>query len=71
MALSASLCALLVVGLMVPTLAGAEWTTPVNLSAAGQSASAPQVAVDAVGDAVVTWQRSDGANQRIQASAGP
>ena len=66
--LSASLCALLVVGLLVPALAEAAWTTPVDLSAAGQDA-APQVAVDADGDAVFTWLRSDGTDYRIQARA--
>jgi hypothetical protein len=67
--LSASLCALLAVGLLVPTLAGAAWTTPVNLSASGQPASQPQVAVDPDGDAVFTWRRFDGANNRVQTRA--
>ena len=40
-----------------------------TLSAAGQSATIPQVAVDADGDAVFTWQRSDGTNSRVQARA--
>jgi hypothetical protein len=38
-----------------------------TLSAAGQDAQTPQVAVDANGNAVVVWQRSDGTNVRIQA----
>jgi hypothetical protein len=67
--LSASLCALLVVGLLVPTLARAEWTTPVDLSASGQDASSPQVAVDGEGNAVFTWLRFDGTNFRVQAQA--
>jgi hypothetical protein len=40
-----------------------------TLSAAGQDAFEPGVAVDGAGDAVFTWQRSDGANLRIQARA--
>ena len=40
-----------------------------NLSAAGQNAFDPQVAVDADGDAVFTWSRFDGTNDRIQARA--
>ncbi|MDQ3990775.1 MAG: hypothetical protein M3245_00490, partial [Actinomycetota bacterium] len=42
-------------------------TTPETLSAAGQNADQPQVAVDADGDAVVVWRRFDGTNLRIQA----
>jgi hypothetical protein len=38
-----------------------------TLSAAGQDAVSPQVAVDANGNAVVVWQRYDGTNFRIQA----
>jgi hypothetical protein len=40
-----------------------------TLSAPGQNAYFPQLAVDADGDAVFTWQRSDGARDRIQARA--
>jgi hypothetical protein len=40
-----------------------------TLSDAGEDASLPQVAVDAVGDAVFTWRRFDGTNNRIQARA--
>ena len=39
-----------------------------TLSASGQSAL-PQVAVDADGDAVFTWTRFDGTNDRVQARA--
>jgi hypothetical protein len=49
-----------VVGLLVAPLSHAAWTAPVNLSAANQNASRPQVAVDADGDAVFTWRRFDG-----------
>ncbi len=65
---TASLCALVAVGLQVPALAGA-WTAPVTLSAGGEDSSGAQVAVDADGDAVFTWVRSDGTNDRIQARA--
>ena len=63
---SAVLFVLLAVGLALPALATAEWTTPVDLSQAGQSATNPQVAVDADGNAVFTWARSDGTNTRVQ-----
>jgi hypothetical protein len=43
-------------------------STTVNLSAAGQNASVPQVAVDQAGDAVVVWQRSNGTNEIVQAA---
>lgn len=50
---------------------GVTWSTPVVLSAAGQSAGAPSVAISADGaTAVVAWQRSDGSRQRAQAVAG-
>jgi hypothetical protein len=42
-----------------------------TLSDAGQSASPPRIAVDPLGDAAVTWKRSDGTNDRIQAAFGP
>jgi microcompartment protein CcmK/EutM len=41
------------------------------LSDPGQNGFSPQVGVDADGDAAVAWRRFDGANDRIQASAGP
>src|SRR3954451_560852 len=37
------------------------------LSEVGQNAQGPRVAVDADGDAVFTWARSDGTNLRVQA----
>jgi hypothetical protein len=67
--LSHSLWVLLIVGLLAPTSAAAQWTAPVDLSEAGRDASEPQVGVDADGDAVFTWAQSDGANMRIQARA--
>jgi Ca2+-binding RTX toxin-like protein len=39
------------------------------LSAAGQNADVPQVAVDPNGNAVFTWTRSDGTNTRVEAVA--
>jgi hypothetical protein len=49
---------------------GTGTLSPVQtLSAPGQDASPPQVAVDADGDAVITWVRSDGSNDRMQAQA--
>jgi hypothetical protein len=42
-----------------------------TLSAAGQNAMAPAVAVNQGGNAVATWRRFDGTNNRIQAAAGP
>ena len=39
----------------------------VDLSAAGQPAFAPQLAVAADGSATVTWYRGDGSNTRVQA----
>ena len=38
-----------------------------SFSPAGQDASSPEVAVDPDGDAVFTWNRTDGANLRIRA----
>jgi hypothetical protein len=43
------------------------WKPVQTLSAAGQDATAPQLAVDRHGNAVVVWQRNDGTNDRIQA----
>ena len=40
-----------------------------TLSAGGQDAENLQLALDATGDAVLVWQRSDGANVRIEARA--
>jgi hypothetical protein len=51
--------------------AGGEWADPDDLSASGRNAFVPVVATnDAVG-AVASWSRSDGANQRVQASVRP
>ncbi len=52
-------------------LAAPFWLRPIDLSAAGQSAEYPQVAVDPAGDAVAVWARSNGANTIVQSAARP
>ncbi len=47
------------------------FSTPVSLTADGENASAPAVAMDAAGDAIALWSRSDGANIRVEASTAP
>jgi hypothetical protein len=47
------------------------WSTPINLSDAGQGASQPQIDVDPSGNLLVVWSRSDGVNLRIQATFKP
>jgi hypothetical protein len=49
--------------------AGGAWETVQDLSAAGQSAGYPQLALDAAGNALAVWQRSNGSNFIIQAAA--
>ncbi len=55
--------------------AGGAWSATVDVSTDTQDAGNPQVALDAFGDAAATWARSDGANDRVQATgldvAGP
>jgi hypothetical protein len=51
------------------SLNGAAWTAPVNLSASGQTASYPQVVLDANGFATAVWQRNDGTTNVIQSSS--
>jgi hypothetical protein len=48
--------------------AGGSWSAPVNLSAAGEDADSPRVALDASGDVFVAWDRSDGSTDRLQAA---
>lgn len=52
---------------------GRAWQPPVELSSAGQHASAPQVAVNARGDAVAIWTRrdADAENYIVQGAARP
>jgi hypothetical protein len=54
-----------------PACAAPTWLVPTNLSAAGQNASAPRIAVDQQGDAVAVWERSNGSNDVVQASVRP
>jgi hypothetical protein len=46
------------------------WRKPVTLSAAGQSAHSPQVALDAQGNATALWTRFDGKSAYIAEAAG-
>jgi hypothetical protein len=46
--------------------ASGEFSDVQTLSAAGQDASRPRVAIDADGNAVVSWERSDGTDVRVQ-----
>ena len=50
---------------------GGVWQAPVDLSAPGQNAVAPQLAVDAQGDATAVWQRFNGTDTIVQAAARP
>jgi hypothetical protein len=47
--------------------AGSGWRAPSDGSASGQDSTDGQVAMNAAGDAVLAWGRSDGTNTRIQA----
>ena len=47
---------------------GAGFTVPVDLSAAGQDAVFPAVAMDAAGDATALWWRSDGVDEIVEAA---
>jgi PKD domain len=50
--------------------AGGAWQTPVTLSAAGNNANEPRVAVNARGDAVAEWERPSG-EELIEAATKP
>jgi hypothetical protein len=54
--------------LAVPALAARTWEQPIELST---RASMPQVKVNAKGDAVAIWERSEGKNSVIEASSRP
>ncbi len=58
---------------VAPAVAAPTWLAPAKLSAAGQSAQAPQVSVDAQGDALAVWQRFDEKSGKtvIEASSRP
>jgi len=51
--------------------AGGAWQSPVNLSAAGETAKEPQLALDAAGNAVAVWTRHDGLDFIAQAAVRP
>lgn len=51
--------------------AGGAWQGPVDLSAAGETAKEPELAVDAAGDAVAVWTRFDGLDFTVQAAVRP
>lgn len=51
--------------------AGGVWQAPVDLSATGQKALGPQVAIDPQGDATAVWQRPNGTNTIVQAATLP
>ncbi len=49
-------------------LYAATWASPIDQSAAGESASQPQISFNDSGEAVAIWTRFDGSNQIIQAA---
>ena len=50
---------------------GATWSSPVNLSAAGQNADGPQITSSSDGATLTaTWRRFDGSNNIVQAATG-
>jgi hypothetical protein len=51
--------------------AGGSWSAPVKLSAAGETAENPRVAMDAAGDAITTWKRDNGTNLIVEAASRP
>jgi hypothetical protein len=48
---------------------GGAWSASVKVSVPGQNASNQRVAIDARGDAVATWERSNGTNEIVEASS--
>ncbi len=50
---------------------GGSWSAAADLSAPGENASEPQVAVDPQGVAVAVWRRSDGTNYIVQSATRP
>jgi hypothetical protein len=57
--------------LPAPALGTPAWLSPINLSAAGQDAEAPQVAVDPAGNVITVWSRSNGSNTIVQSAIRP
>jgi hypothetical protein len=50
------------------TIDSMSWKAPVAISGAGNNASAPQVAMDNKGNAIIAWYQSDGTYSRIYRS---
>jgi PKD domain len=50
---------------------GGGFSAPVDLSLPGKSAFAPQIAMNAAGEAVAVWERSNGTNVIVQGSIRP
>ncbi len=55
----------------VPGMASATFSAAVDLSASGRDAGSPQVAVGPDGATTITWERSNGTNDIIQAATRP
>ncbi|QBX54465.1 PKD domain-containing protein [Nocardioides seonyuensis] len=51
--------------------AGGSWSAPADLSAAGQSANTPRLAVDGQGGVTVVWYRWNGSHYLVQAVSRP
>jgi hypothetical protein len=51
--------------------AGGRWQAPTDVSAGGQHASSPQLAVDARGTSVAVWERLKDGNYVVQAAVRP
>ena len=51
--------------------AGGSFGEPVDLSASGQNAADPQIALDPAGNAIAIWSRSDGTHTIVQATVRP
>ena len=51
--------------------AGGQWRAPVDISAGGELAEHPRVAIDPQGDATAVWDRSNGTNTIVQAAELP
>lgn len=56
-----------VVAVLAPAPSLAAYSAPFTLSQGGRDASAPQVAIDGDGDALIVWRRFDGSRLKVQA----
>lgn len=59
--------AIMLAVLAVPAAASAAWSTPDDLSDTGADAAQHEIAIDAAGDSVSTWNRWDGTAWVVQA----